>query len=269
MTRIAIFLTGLVCAAALFAAGAAMANENAGNVVPSRNYTTVTTDVGFFDKISASGKLDVICYPGSTRPTVEIFAPDNIVPHISVSDKEGALFVKMASPDGSPLRLLGECKIEVRVYSSDVTEYRATADAEIQVFGSLRTSANVFMCATDHAEIDLENYLECAGLTIRSRDDAEVSLGNVECKSLDADVTRHSDLSIDRLSCQGAVQISAVNNADVEIEHIDCYGPFSAICLTRSSIEIEHGRCVDPQYNTDVTSEIKTYGVSARGPQRN
>ena len=196
-------------------------------IVPSKNYVTKKVKVGKFDGISTSTSIDVLYTQTSGSQEIEIYAPDNLMEYVQVTEKNGMLKVRFESKDAKKgVNIRRKHQTEVRVSAPAVHTLRATSSGDIILKNGLQTKGKVNMKSSSSGDIEGGNVV-CDVLEAKTSSSGDIELMKVECTSLEAEASSSGDVSIKDLKAE-TVNAEASSSGDVELSGICRSAQFSA-----------------------------------------
>ncbi len=180
-------------AAALLAVCSTACQQAVGkdNVVKgSKNYVTKQIEVSNFVQLKVSGPGHVIYTQREGDPTVEVYAPDNIIELLDIHVEGDMLFVGI--------------KKDVQVESAKL-EFRVTSE----------TLSNILL--TGVGDLNLPNGLDTDVLSVTVGGAGSVAAKNVTCQSLNVLLCGTGNTDMKNVTCPNfTVKVSGVGNVDMK-----------------------------------------------------
>ena len=127
-TTVTVLLFGLTSCITIIAASPSSDWPDHKTITASKKYETKNITTSEFNAISTSSSVNVIYTQATGEPSVEIYAPDNVIDYISVEVKGKTLVVGMTKN----IRIKGQHKKEVHVSAPAVDNLKASSSESKQ-----------------------------------------------------------------------------------------------------------------------------------------
>lgn len=194
-----LLLFGNTSCITIIAASSSRSKADDTTITPSKTYQTQSVEVDSFNAITSSSGIDVIYTQAEGEPSVEVYAPDNIIDRITVKVKDETLVLGLERHT----RIKGRCKKEVRVSAPAVQCLRASSAGDIVLKNGLTTTGNVVIKASNGGDISGEG-ITCTDLHIDASSAGDIQLKEISCTNIEAKASSGGDIELSG-RCEKAV----------------------------------------------------------------
>lgn len=160
-------------------------------VTGSKNYITKQVSVGSFEGIKLPGSPNVIYTQKPGAPSVEIYAPDNIVPLLETYVENGNLIIRYKK--NTTIRNSG--KVEVRVSAPVIKQLAISGSGDITLKNGLTTSGNLNIRISGSGNINGDN-VRCNALSAKISGSGDIGLKGVEATRADMHISGSGNMNI-------------------------------------------------------------------------
>ena len=150
-TTVTVLLFGLTSCITIIAASPSSDWPDHKTITASKKYETKNITTSEFNAISTSSSVNVIYTQATGEPSVEIYAPDNVIDYISVEVKGKTLVVGMTKN----IRIKGQHKKEVHVSAPAVDNLKASSSGDIILKNGLTATGKIGMKASSSGDIKI------------------------------------------------------------------------------------------------------------------
>ena len=161
-------------------------------ITASKKYETKNITTSEFNAISTSSSVNVIYTQATGEPSVEIYAPDNVIDYISVEVKGKTLVVGMTKN----IRIKGQHKKEVHVSAPAVDNLKASSSGDIILKNGLTATGKIGMKASSSGDIKSNDNISCTTLTLSASSSGNIELKNISCTDLSAQASSSGDIDL-------------------------------------------------------------------------
>lgn len=155
--------------------------------VASNNYVTKDIKVDDFQKISVSGKADVIFTQKSGRPQLEVYTSDNIVDLLDIKVKDNTLHIGFKKNVN-----VSYTKLEIRVSAETLEDVSVAGSGDILFKNGLQTKSNLAVSVAGSGNIH-GNDIKCNDMRISIAGSGSISSDNITCSNLKVSVAGSGD----------------------------------------------------------------------------
>lgn len=214
----------------------------------SKTYQTRTVAVENFNAITTSSAIDVVYTQAEGEPTVEVYAPDNIIDHITVKVKDETLVIGMEHHT----RIKGKCQKVVRISAPAVQRLQSSSASDIILKNGLTTTGKVVMKASSGSDINGEG-IACTDLHIDASSAGDIQLKEITCTQIEAKASSGGDIKLSgrcekaiyKTSSAGDINAKKMEAIDVDATassggDISCHVSGQLTARTSSSGEISY-----------------------------
>ena len=191
-TTVTVLLFGLTSCITIISASPSSDWPDHKTITASKKYETKNITTSEFNAISTSSSVNVIYTQATGEPSVEIYAPDNVIDYISVEVKGKTLVVGMTKN----IRIKGQHKKEVHVSAPAVDNLKASSSGDIILKNGLTATGKIGMKASSSGDIKSNDNISCTTLTLSASSSGNIELKNISCTDLSAQA--HQEISISR-----------------------------------------------------------------------
>lgn len=214
-------------------------NDNSADtaIKASKTYQTRTVAVENFNAITTSSAVDVVYTQAEGEPTVEVYAPDNIIDHITVKVKNETLVIGMEHHT----RIKGKCQKIVRISAPAVQHLQSSSASDIILKNGLTTTGKVVMKASSSGDIVLKNGLTTTGnVVIKASSGSDIKGEYIACTDLHIDASSAGDIQLKEITCT-QIEAKASSGGDIKLS----------------------GRCEKAIYKTSSAGDINAKNMEA------
>lgn len=203
------FIRSITTTALIAIATVAMAAD----ITPSAKYETRRVTIGSFDAISTTA-IDVIYTQGPQ--SIEIYAPDNLIPYIKISLTDTELKVGYSER----MNLRGKHRTTVKISSPDVVRFLSRSAGDITISGALNAKGrDVELKTLSAGEIEASS-INCRTLTLSVCSAGEIETGDLNVDELDATTNSAGDIETGNITAVRKVTLTANSAGDIEARSI-------------------------------------------------
>lgn len=156
----------------------------------SQNYITQKVDVPAFEGIKLAGSLNVTYTQKPGTPSVEVYAPDNIVPLIETYVEDGNLIVRYKRNT----RISHSGKVEVRVATPTIQQMSVSGSGGITLANGVNTK-DLSITVSGSGDIN-GNKIKCANLSAKLNGSGDINLKGITAENTEAYVSGSGDISL-------------------------------------------------------------------------
>ncbi len=217
-------------------------------ITAGKTYQTRNIEVDAFNAITAGSAIDVVYTQAEGGPTVEVYAPDNIIDHITVEVKDETLAIGQESH----IRIKGRCQKVVRVSAPAVQRLQSSSAGDIILKNGLTTTGKVVIKASSGGDITGEGIV-CTDLHIDASSAGDIQLKEITCTHIEAKAGSAGDIELSgrcekatyKTSSAGDINAKKMEAVDVDATassagDISCHVSGRLTARTSSSGEISY-----------------------------
>ena len=214
----------------------------------SKTYKTKNVAVEGFNAIKASSAIDVVYTQTEGEPSVEVYAPHNIIDHITVKVKDETLVIGVERHT----RIKGRCQKVVRVSAPAVQRFQSSSAGDIVLKNGLTTTGKVEIKASSAGDIKGEG-IACTDLYIDASSAGDIQLKEITCTHIEAKTSSGGDIELSgrcekaiyKTSSAGDINAKKMEAVDVDATassagDISCHVSGQLTARTSSSGEISY-----------------------------
>ena len=253
MKRFTIILSVmLLCASSLFAQNIFFGNKK---VKASNVYVTKDIRVSDFDRIQLSGSMDMVYEQKSGKPSLEIYASDNIVNLLEVDVEDGLLTIRFKKGYS-----ISSGKVQIRATSANLYGVSLAGSGSIDLSKGIKTN---------HLTVQLSGSGDVMGKNIFCQEDLRVAIsgsGDVDmqqlvCNQFGVSLSGSGDVEINNIDANNA-KVSVAGSGDMKLRSLTC---------AKANVEVAGSGCIemygksnDAQFEVAGSGEISAAGFEAK-----
>ena len=182
-------------------------SSDAGHITASDNDITRNDVTGEFTALKCNLPVDMAYTPGDCALTIS--GPDNVIPHISVTNEDGTLVIKS---DGTNFRNLKHLKIKLSSPVLEKAEFNGAVDFQAS---EGMTGRDVELVVNGAGDIEIYGLKAAkAALTVNGAGDATVR--DIDCESLVVSINGAGDATVAGKADSAELTISGAGDIDAE-----------------------------------------------------
>ncbi len=220
----------------------------AANITPSKNYITSKEKVGSFNAVQTSTSIDIYYYHAVGKPSVEVYAPDNLMPYIEVTVKGSELVVKYKEN----MNIKGMHKSFVKVSAPDVAKFTTSSSGNIIIRSSIKFSnEDVEFNILSAGDISAEN-IEARNIKLRTNSSGNINTGLLRADNVSLLVNSAGDISTKTVTARNQARLISNSSGDIEIPEL--VAGQTAALISNSAGEIEVASLSTPTVSINANS---------------
>lgn len=220
----------------------------AAKITPSKNYITRKVKVGSFNAVQTSTSIDIYYYPAFGQPSVEIYAPDNLMPYIDVTVKGSELVVKYKEN----MTIQGKHKSFVKVSAPAVAKFTTSSSGNINIRSSIKLSnKDVEFNILSAGDINAEN-IDAPNIKLRTNSSGNINTGLLRADNVNLLVNSAGDISTKAVTARSQARLISNSAGDIEVTELVA-GQTTAL-ISNSAGEIEVASLSTPSVSINANS---------------
>ena len=254
-TTVTVLLFGLTSCITIIAASPSSDWPDHKTITASKKYETKNITTSEFNAISTSTSVNVIYTQATGEPSVEIYAPDNVIDYISVEVKGKTLVVGMTKN----IRIKGQHKKEVHVSAPAVDNLKASSSGDIILKNGLTATGKIGMKASSSGDIKSNDNISCTTLTLSASSSGNIELKNISCTDLSAQASSSGDIDLSGKCENATYKVSSAG--DIKARNLKAVNVKAETC---SSGDIDlSGECENATYKASSSGDIRAKNLKA------
>lgn len=254
-TTVTALLFGATSCITIIAASPSSDHSDHKTITASKKYETKNITASEFNAISTSSSVNVIYTQATGEPSVEIYAPDNVIDYITVEVKGKTLVVGMTKN----IRIKGQHKKEIHVSAPAVDNLKASSSGDIILKNGLTATGKISMKASSSGDIKGNDSISCTTLTLSASSSGNIELKNISCTDLSAQASSSGDIYLSG-KCENATY-KVSSSGDIKAKNLKAV---NVKAETSSSGDIDlSGECENATYKASSSGDIKAKNLKA------
>lgn len=182
----------------------------------SERYKTQRYDLGQIGKLISPTSIDVVYFQKAGKAYAEVYAPDNLLPHIVLKESQGALQVTY----DQNLSFYGENKTEVRIYAPSITDFKLLGSGDLAIPKGLNTDKELRLTLNSSGDLECGD-LHCGTLVAELNSSGDLKCGKVKCSRMNAKLNSSGDWEMQEV-CAESVQVQLNSSGDFSAKAVKC-----------------------------------------------
>lgn len=225
-------------------------------IQPSKNYQTKKQNIGAIQAVATSSSIDIVYHQTSGSPYAEIYAADNVMPYVVLSESNGELTAYYKTD----VSFRGENRCRVDVYAPSVNRFTTMASGDISIPDGIKSDGGVKFRTCASGDIECPS-VRCDDLKAETCASGDIDVRQVNCRRLHAGTSASGDLTIQEAVCQNA-SLSVNASGDCAVSRLQCKEALSASVNASGDLTVS-GDCPTAKLRVNASGDLEAGSLKA------